>query len=69
MKAERDSRKLIQLLKADGWVLARVKGSHHVFVHPAKPGLVVLPHPRHELAFGTAKSVLRQAGLLETEGN
>ena len=32
------SREVIQMLEADGWVLDRVRGSHHQFKHPIKKG-------------------------------
>jgi hypothetical protein len=31
--------------RTDGWTLERVKGSHHQFVHPTKPGAVTVVHP------------------------
>src|SRR5262245_46820058 len=40
------SAEVIRALRADGWTLARVKGSHHHFRHPTKPGIVTVPHPR-----------------------
>jgi predicted RNA binding protein YcfA (HicA-like mRNA interferase family) len=57
------SREAIAMLKADGWKLDRVKGSHHVFVHDSKPGIVVVPHPKKDLPPGTLRSILRTAGL------
>lgn len=54
---------LIKLLEADGWVLDRTKGSHHVFKHPTKKGIVVVPHPRKDIPSGTYNSILKQAGL------
>jgi predicted RNA binding protein YcfA (HicA-like mRNA interferase family) len=57
------SREVIAMLKADGWKLDRVKGSHHVFVHNRKPGIVVVPHPKKDLPTGTLRSILRTAGL------
>ena len=57
------SREVIAVLKADGWKLDRVKGSHHVFVHDSKPGIVVVPHPKKDLPAGTLRSILRTAGL------
>ncbi len=59
-----DSRSLIQKLKADGWELVRVTGSHHHFRHPSKPGTVTVPHPKKDLKKGTENSILKQAGLL-----
>ena len=59
---ERDSRKLIKMLQADGWVLDRVRGSHHQFKHPTKPGRVTIPHPRKDIVSATVRSVYKQAG-------
>jgi len=57
-----DSRKLIKQLHADGWFLARVKGSHHQFKHPTKPGLVTVKHPDRDIPAGTLRSIKKQAG-------
>jgi len=58
-----DSRELIELLKRDGWRHVKTSGSHHHFKHPTKPGKVTVPHPKKDLPIGTAKSVLKQAGI------
>jgi len=55
---------LIKQIKADGWVLVHVVGSHHQFKHPSKPGKVTVPHPKKDLPLPTACSILKQAGLL-----
>lgn len=57
------SREVIELLEADGWYEVAVKGSHHQFKHPTKPGRVTVPHPKSEMAKGTLNSILKQAGL------
>ena len=57
-----DSRSLIKKLEADGWVLVRVKGSHHQFKHPTKPGLVTVKHPDGDIPAGTLHSIRKQAG-------
>jgi len=57
------SSELIRLLRADGWTLNRVRGSHHVFRHPTKPGIIVVPHPNKDLGQGLAAAILKQAGL------
>lgn len=52
------------MLEADGWFLARTRGSHRQYKHPAKPGLVTVPgKPGDDLAPGTLNSVLKQAEL------
>ncbi|MEI7368737.1 type II toxin-antitoxin system HicA family toxin [Pectobacterium sp. 1950-15] len=58
-----DSRTLIAEIKADGWDLIRVNGSHHHFMPPSKPGLVTIPHPKKDLPIGTVKSIRKQAGI------
>ncbi|MCE9626415.1 MAG: type II toxin-antitoxin system HicA family toxin [Candidatus Eisenbacteria bacterium] len=56
-------RDVLKLLRSDGWVLARQRGSHRQFWHPEKPGLItVAGHPSLELAPGTLKSIYKQAG-------
>jgi predicted RNA binding protein YcfA (HicA-like mRNA interferase family) len=57
------SKEIIGLLEADGWVLVKVEGSHHKYKHPFKKGAVVVPHPKKDLAIGTAKNILREAQL------
>jgi predicted RNA binding protein YcfA (HicA-like mRNA interferase family) len=57
------SRALIRLLKADGWRSCRVRGSHHPFRHPTKPGTVTVPHPKKDLGVGLVKAIRKQAGV------
>ena len=57
------SRDVIRALERDGWKLARVSGSHHVFRHPTKPGRVIVPHPVRDIPLGTLRSIDRQSGL------
>ncbi len=57
-----NGKQIIKQLEADGWVLARVKGSHHQFKHAAKPGLVTVKHPDSEIPAGTLNSIRKQAG-------
>lgn len=51
------------MLHEDGWFVFNIRGSHHQFKHPTKPGKITVPHPRRELPLGTLKSIFRQAGL------
>jgi len=50
-------------LEKAGWVLKRVRGSHHVFVHSQRRGIVVVPHPKRELGVGLVAAIRKQAGL------
>jgi predicted RNA binding protein YcfA (HicA-like mRNA interferase family) len=56
---------LIRNLKTAGWVLHRIRGSHHVFRHPVRPGRVVVPHPKKDLGIGLVAAIRKQAGLEE----
>ena len=60
-------RDAMRLLSANGWSLARTRGSHRQYRHPVKPETVTIAgRMSKDLAPGTWKSILRQAGL-ETE--
>lgn len=54
---------LILEIKQAGWVLDRVRGSHNVYRHPQRPGIVVVPHPKKELGTGLVAAIRKQAGL------
>ncbi|WP_461393155.1 type II toxin-antitoxin system HicA family toxin [Deferrisoma sp.] len=56
------SEEVIRRLRREGWVLHHVKGSHHQFKHPEKPGKITVPHPKRDLPVGTLRSIFRQAG-------
>ncbi|MDO9142233.1 MAG: type II toxin-antitoxin system HicA family toxin [Methylobacter sp.] len=58
-----NSAELIKRLQNDGWMLRGVKGWHHVFTHPAKPGHISVPHPRKNLGVGLVNKLLKQADL------
>jgi len=55
---------VIQRLEADGWYLARTRGSHRQFKHPIKLGKVTVSGKMgDDVKKGTLGSILRQAGL------
>lgn len=56
---------LIRELQRAGWKLDRVRGSHHVFKHPARAGHVVVPHPKKELGRGLVQAIRHPAGIGE----
>jgi predicted RNA binding protein YcfA (HicA-like mRNA interferase family) len=59
-------RKVIKLIEADGWYLARTRGSHRQYKHNTKSGLVTVPGKlSDDLAPGTLNSILKQAQLKE----
>lgn len=56
------------LLKAKGWMFSRVKGDHWVYTKEGALRPLVIPGKQNdELAIGTLKSILRQAGLNESD--
>ncbi|MBV5307203.1 MAG: type II toxin-antitoxin system HicA family toxin [Desulfobulbaceae bacterium] len=56
-----NSKEIIKQLEADGWVLRGVKGSHHIFSHPSRPGHISVPHPKKDLGWGLVGKLLKQA--------
>lgn len=55
---------LLRLLHDDGWLLVATRGSHRQYKHSSKPGRVtVAGRPSDDLAPGTLKSIVKQAGL------
>lgn len=57
-------REILKIIEKDGWVLNRIKGSHHQYKHPTKTDLVtVAGHPNDDLHPKTKSSILKQAGL------
>ncbi len=54
---------LIRELTEAGWMLVRVRGSHHVFRHASRTGRVVVPHPKKDLGKGLVAAIRKQAGL------
>ena len=58
----RNSREIVKRLKAGGFELVSVKGSHHKF----RKGeiTVVVPHPKKDLPLGTARSIARRVGWI-----
>ncbi len=50
--------------KEDGWNQVRMKGSHHQYRHPPKPGTVtVAGKPSSNMPPGTLSAILKHAGL------
>jgi predicted RNA binding protein YcfA (HicA-like mRNA interferase family) len=54
---------LISELRAAGWELDRVRGSHHIFKCLGRPGHVTIPHPRKDLGKGLVAAIRKQAGI------
>lgn len=55
--------KIIKIIESRGFVLDRVKGSHHIYLHPETRQRVVIPVHKKDLPKGTLMEILRQAGI------
>ncbi len=56
-------RRVIDMLKKDGWVIDRVKGDHRQFKHPTKPGTVTVSGKESDdLTSFLLSSIWKQAG-------
>jgi predicted RNA binding protein YcfA (HicA-like mRNA interferase family) len=58
-----NSADIVRQLERAGWVLRGVKGSHHIYTLPGKPGHISVPHPKKDLGIGLTHKLLKQAGL------
>jgi predicted RNA binding protein YcfA (HicA-like mRNA interferase family) len=57
-------REVVRALNRGGFVLLRVKGSHHYFEHPARPELLVcVPYHPGDIKRPVLRAIIRQAGL------
>ncbi|MCY3688542.1 MAG: type II toxin-antitoxin system HicA family toxin [Gammaproteobacteria bacterium] len=58
----RNSRDIVRRLKAEGFELVSVRGSHHKFRKGAVT--VIVPHPKKDLPLGTARNIARLVGWI-----
>ena len=59
--------KIIKILKSKGFVLDRIKGSHHIYYLPETKVRVVVPFHKKDLPKGTCLAILKSAGLDKEE--
>ena len=57
-----NSTDLVKELKAKGFELVSVRGSHHKYRNSANV-TVIVPHPKKELGKGLVAAIRKQAGL------
>jgi predicted RNA binding protein YcfA (HicA-like mRNA interferase family) len=59
---------LFRLLKKDGWIEIRQKGSHVIMKHPAKDEQLTVPfHAGKEVKKGLLTAILKQANIKKTK--
>ncbi|MFV0414171.1 MAG: type II toxin-antitoxin system HicA family toxin [Oscillospiraceae bacterium] len=56
-------RDMEKIIKADGWQLVKVQGSHHHYRHSTKPGKVTIPKHSGDIPKMVVNSIKKQAGL------
>jgi predicted RNA binding protein YcfA (HicA-like mRNA interferase family) len=57
------ARELVSILKDDGWYQERQRGSHAIFRHGTKLGIVIVPIHSGDIPKGTLNDILKKAGL------
>lgn len=61
-------KRMCQLLRKRGWILARTRGSHHAFQNPVTGQLVIVPvHGNKDLKPGTQRHIMHDAGLTDVD--
>jgi predicted RNA binding protein YcfA (HicA-like mRNA interferase family) len=62
-------KEMCRILERHGWILRRIKGSHHIYGRDDDPGTII-PVPVHgnqSLRRGTQHTIMRAAGLTEDD--
>ena len=55
---------MCRLVEANGWVLQRIKGSHHIYSKPGERKIISIPvHGNRDLKTGLASRIARDAGV------
>jgi predicted RNA binding protein YcfA (HicA-like mRNA interferase family) len=61
-------KEMCKALERKGWVLDRVRGSHHVYKSPDNTQTASVPvHGNRTLRIGTQRSIMKAAGLTEDD--
>jgi predicted RNA binding protein YcfA (HicA-like mRNA interferase family) len=59
--------KLAKALEKKGFVLDRIRGSHHVYCHPDLDITVTIPFHKKEVGKGLLIEIMKQAGIIREE--
>ncbi len=61
-------KELCKIVQKYGWLLKRIKGSHHIFEKTGLDTTLSIPvHGNKDLKIGTLKALLKQANLTEND--
>jgi predicted RNA binding protein YcfA (HicA-like mRNA interferase family) len=55
--------RVVRALERAGFKVARITGSHHIMRHPDGRGTTVPVHPGRDVAKGTLRGILSDAGI------
>ena len=57
-------KEMCRLLERNGWMLRRVKGSHHIYTKAGVRAIITVPvHGNRSLKPGLCRAILRMAGI------
>lgn len=59
--------RVVRVLEKDGFVVARVRGSHHIMRHPDGRNTTVPVHRGRDIRPGTLRGILADVGLTVDE--
>ena len=60
-------KEMCRILERKGWVLARIKGSHHRYEKAGHTPVVVPVHGNKTLKTGTQHDIMKNAGLTDSD--
>lgn len=60
-------KEVIQALKRAGFMLDRIKGSHHILWHERTHRIVVVPYHNRDMKRSLLQRIIHDAGLTEEE--
>lgn len=61
-------KRMRKILEQGGWTLVRVAGSHFIYGRPGQTAQPCVPvHGNHDLKPRTQRTIMKQAGLTETD--
>jgi predicted RNA binding protein YcfA (HicA-like mRNA interferase family) len=55
---------MCRLIEKNGWILRRIKGSHHIYSKPGERKIISVPvHGNKDLKSGLASKIARDVGV------
>lgn len=60
-------KEMCRILARRGWILKRIRGSHHRYEKPGHSPVVVPVHGSKALKTGTQHDIMKNAGLTEAD--